>query len=328
MNNRFEMAIGETIRAYRKKRDITQEQLAEYLSISFQSVSKWERGDAYPDITMLPRIALFFGITTDELLCVDRLKSDEEIEGYIQRKNQALAVGNTKEAVAIMREANAKYPGNFRLMEILAGVIYFEADVCDEENYRDSWREVISIGEKIRAECRDDKIRRDVLYVMCSAYKNLGESEKAIRLAQENLGSFYVTLDVVLDDLLEGDALTKNRQGNLMTFMGYLCGEMYHLAQDFTCPDKLQVYENRIKIFNMIFPDGDFGYYNAQMSWNYMDVAAVYLEQGDGANAVENIGRAAERVIDMDTLAIPTPHTSPLVINSPNKPCQPTQAVI
>jgi len=82
MTNNFEIEIGEKIKSLRKKRDITQEQLADYLNISFQSVSKWERGEAYPDITMLPKIALFFGVTTDELLCVDKVKNEQEIDQY------------------------------------------------------------------------------------------------------------------------------------------------------------------------------------------------------------------------------------------------------
>jgi len=95
MNN-LEIAIGEKIKSFRKKREITQEQLAEYLNISFQSVSKWECGEAYPDITMLPKIAMFFGITTDELLCIDKLQEKEDIEKYNMRRLNALTVGNVK----------------------------------------------------------------------------------------------------------------------------------------------------------------------------------------------------------------------------------------
>lgn len=49
--------IGETIRSLRSERAITQERLAEQLSVSAPAVSKWERGEAYPDITLIPRLA-------------------------------------------------------------------------------------------------------------------------------------------------------------------------------------------------------------------------------------------------------------------------------
>ena len=62
------LLIGENIKRMRRKRNLTQEEMAAHLGISFQSVSKWERGDGYPDITMLPALANYFGISVDELL--------------------------------------------------------------------------------------------------------------------------------------------------------------------------------------------------------------------------------------------------------------------
>ena len=52
--------IGENIKRLRLQKELTQEILAEFLGISFQSISRWERGESYPDITMLPVIASFF----------------------------------------------------------------------------------------------------------------------------------------------------------------------------------------------------------------------------------------------------------------------------
>lgn len=60
-------SIGKKIRTLRKNKNMTQEQLAEVLSISSQSVSKWENGLSVPDVTLLPIIAGYFGITMDEL---------------------------------------------------------------------------------------------------------------------------------------------------------------------------------------------------------------------------------------------------------------------
>lgn len=59
--------IGKKIRTLRKNKKMTQEQLAEVLSVSPQSVSKWENGLSVPDIELLPIIARYFGITMDEL---------------------------------------------------------------------------------------------------------------------------------------------------------------------------------------------------------------------------------------------------------------------
>ena len=61
------MLIGDRIRLLRKNKNVTQNQLAEALSVSAQSVSKWENHLSAPDITVLPVIARYFGITMDEL---------------------------------------------------------------------------------------------------------------------------------------------------------------------------------------------------------------------------------------------------------------------
>ena len=61
------MLIGEKIRSLRKQKNITQAELAEALSVSAQSVSKWENHLSVPDLSVLPLIARYFGITMDEL---------------------------------------------------------------------------------------------------------------------------------------------------------------------------------------------------------------------------------------------------------------------
>lgn len=61
------MLIGEKIRSLRRSKGLTQAELAEALSVSAQSVSKWEHHLSTPDISILPMIARHFGITMDEL---------------------------------------------------------------------------------------------------------------------------------------------------------------------------------------------------------------------------------------------------------------------
>ena len=63
---------GGFISALRKEKGYTQATLAEILSVSNRTVSKWENGDGYPDITILPDIAKALGVTVDELLAGER----------------------------------------------------------------------------------------------------------------------------------------------------------------------------------------------------------------------------------------------------------------
>lgn len=62
-----DLKIGEKIRAKRRERGLTQEELANILGVTKAAVSKWENEDSYPDITLLPQIAQIFHITMDEL---------------------------------------------------------------------------------------------------------------------------------------------------------------------------------------------------------------------------------------------------------------------
>jgi transcriptional regulator with XRE-family HTH domain len=59
--------IGENIKKLRAEKQVTQEQLAEHLSISYQAVSKWENNVTTPDIFLLPAIAEYFEVPIDEL---------------------------------------------------------------------------------------------------------------------------------------------------------------------------------------------------------------------------------------------------------------------
>ncbi|MBR6361416.1 MAG: helix-turn-helix transcriptional regulator, partial [Clostridia bacterium] len=103
MNNYF----SENIRSLRKERDLTQEALAEFLGVSFQAVSKWERGESYPDIELLPAIAAFFSVSTDNLLGVDKAKNEEEILEIVDKFDNGKYKGSDG-SLSFMAEAYHK----------------------------------------------------------------------------------------------------------------------------------------------------------------------------------------------------------------------------
>lgn len=75
----MKLTIGEKIALLRKKRNVTQTELAEYLYLTPQTVSRWEVGSGTPEITLLPRIATFFGVSIDELFGVTSLERTEDL---------------------------------------------------------------------------------------------------------------------------------------------------------------------------------------------------------------------------------------------------------
>jgi len=308
--------IGEKIKDLRKKADVTQEKFAEYLGVSAQAVSKWEVEGCYPDLELLAPIANFFNITIDELMGFDKAKEQEEIKDYIQRKHDMLfKSGNPKEAVAIMREVTAKYPGKFELMNELAKILYVYAPTePDEELKQNAFKEIISLGEKIRSECTDDKIRRELLRIICLSYKNIGENEKALKLANENFNTNLYESDIIAyTELLDGDKLIERQQTNVIEMMNYSCQTMSFLLKDFAPEYKLNVYKSILDMYSTIFKDGDFNFYNDYIAFYYKGIAEVYIELKDNAKALKNLENAVGHTIASDKSAINTPYTSPLV---------------
>ena len=71
------MHIGKQIKYYRTRKSARQEDLADYLGVSCQAVSKWETEASLPDITLLPRLAVYFGIAIDDLF---RISADDQLD--------------------------------------------------------------------------------------------------------------------------------------------------------------------------------------------------------------------------------------------------------
>jgi transcriptional regulator with XRE-family HTH domain len=78
------LKLSENILSLRHKRKVTQEELADFCSVTKASVSKWETGLSYPDIMILPKIASFFNVSIDELIGYEAQMSTEQIQKCYQ----------------------------------------------------------------------------------------------------------------------------------------------------------------------------------------------------------------------------------------------------
>lgn len=113
------MEIGNQIKQLRLRRGITQEAMAQHFGITPQAISKWERGVAAPDISMLPEISAFFGITIDELLDI----SDETRMDRIQNmlwNNRYFDTAEVESVRAFLLQKGRKEPSNGKVYELLA----------------------------------------------------------------------------------------------------------------------------------------------------------------------------------------------------------------
>ena len=195
------LRIGENLKRLRREKDLTQEELAAHLGISFQAISKWERGESYPDITILPALSNYFKISIDELVGMEELKRAEEYERinkqWLENRNNNLH----KENVKLMKDALKFFPNDALLLVQLSSSLE-RLDGTDAEKMQ-YLRESISVQEQIlRGE--DSEVRNATLYNICFAYWKIGEYEKAIKQAKK-LPNFYKSRENALVYLLTGE---------------------------------------------------------------------------------------------------------------------------
>ena len=174
----MEMNIGNKIRELRKKKGITQEQLAYALGITSQAVSKWEMSTGYPDIAMLPVIAGYFGVSMDTLFNYDADKLEENIMNvlYNSRGGKPFEV-----AEKILLEGIADYPNGYilkrELLEWYAGQIraYDRTDLVEK---------ALELGKQICEECEDSFIYLGVMGDMADIYITTGRYEEGKKLIE------------------------------------------------------------------------------------------------------------------------------------------------
>lgn len=137
----MKLDIGDKIRKYRRDTELTQDEFAEKLGVSEQAVSRWECGTAYPDLEMIPLIAGFFGVSTDELLGVLEILRDARVKRYWDEFEN---LTDTDEKIALLRSAWTEFPYEYEFAKRLCILLN-----RNPENYG----EVISISKEVLGKC-------------------------------------------------------------------------------------------------------------------------------------------------------------------------------
>ena len=196
------MALAENIKALRKKKGMTQEELAENLHISAQAVSKWETGQSCPDVDMLPKLAIIFDTSLDNLFDFDHRKIEAEVDALVTesvplRKEPA-------KAEAFYREALQKYPGNEVLLNCLLMVIGEER--ADER---------IRIAEQLIEATKDDTIKYDALRLLAQTYHTLGQHAMSEHYLAQIPELYFLKTEiaaVILDGKEQQNAIAKTEK--------------------------------------------------------------------------------------------------------------------
>ena len=171
--------FGDRLKKLRRDNGITQDVLAEYLGISYQAVSKWENNAGFPDISLLPAISGFFGVSTDYLLGIELEKSEERIERALNEARKFTHTGEIEKSINIILETLKYFPNEHRL---LCELIEYK---LMRPNSDKAWIEDIEIkANLILRDCSIDKIRYQTIGNLAKAYSIIGQRDKVLEIAQ------------------------------------------------------------------------------------------------------------------------------------------------
>ena len=134
--------------ALRKAHRITQAQLAEYLSVQPQTISRWEAEGGIPDVTLLPQIALFFGITLDELFGMTTMEQIDRLAQQYPQSQWTFIRGSIADKALIDRIFREYQPDTVVNLAAQAGVrysitnpdVYIEANIIGFYNILEACR--------------------------------------------------------------------------------------------------------------------------------------------------------------------------------------------
>lgn len=308
------MKMGEIIRRLRIERELTQEKLAGMIGITSQAVSKWERDEGLPDITLLPAIAEALDCSTDELLGVKRGLSEEELLGIL-KKAQEIIFGdesveelqnpNPDAGVDYLREEVKKHPSEWRIHQALASFLGLSMGFSGKDERK--FREQLEHFEYVRQHAPDIRSRLTGVVGLVQAYSDVGEYEKAEEAAEE-LAIPFQTYRSQVPRFLRGDRLREVLRDELIGTMLKLRDTVYQLTTGVydtntkkldkshtgTLEQQLELVELAVKVLGVMYNSGwgvDWGVFVAMELWHGAELA---LEHGQPELALDYIERSVE----------------------------------
>ncbi|MBO4410690.1 MAG: helix-turn-helix transcriptional regulator [Lachnospiraceae bacterium] len=186
----MKMKLAENIRAFRKERSLTQEQLSEALGVTAGAVYKWEAKLSIPDLELIIQMADFFDTSVDVLLGYE--VKDNRLEATVKRL-QEYRRNKDWDGLAEAEKALKKYPHSFKIVSESAALYRaFGFDSGDKTLFRRAL-ELLEQSRLLLAQNEDPQIDEQTIYgSIAQTYQGLGETDKAIELWKaHNAGGQY-----------------------------------------------------------------------------------------------------------------------------------------
>ena len=252
--------LSEKLKSLRKEKAASQEKLAEYLGVSFQAVSKWENDNTYPDISLLPEISRFFGITVDELLQVEKLDEEELYNDYERRAEELFRIGKNPDVLVLWQEAYKKMPNNIQVKEMLMSAYYD----TDKVQYKDR---IVELGMEIYCSNAKSYYKGQAIRQIANTYAETGN----VNLAEEWCYKSYQIMhscDVIATQIFDGKDLL-----DCVNFCTYwFFEELFYMAcridNSETVPVdtayKKEVFETVAKLYEVLYQNDDMSFEDLQ----------------------------------------------------------------
>ena len=250
----MEVNMGGKIRQLRKQKNISQEVLAQALGVSFQAVSKWETCAAMRDVAMIPAIASFFGVSTDELFDFNLIDQEKKVQELCWAAAE-YRFTDPKKSETLLREALRQYPGN----EVILNNLLYVMQTPDR------YDEVVTVCKSILEITRDDEVKYDVLRILVSTYHDMGQ-QALVKPTLEQIPELYFSKLELAANLLTGDEALEAAQkhagisrDDLLDMLSRMC-ELYREKGDAVKSEKYAALTKQVYALFVDAEDGlDYG---------------------------------------------------------------------
>ena len=305
--------FGENLKRLRKEKELTQENLAEFLGVSFQTISKWERGETYPDITTLPIISRFFNVSFDDLLGVNKSREEKQINEYLKLYDN-LKLKDLTLTFNMFQDAVKEFPNDFRILIRYMELLY-DVKGFGQGGYKDISKEIASIYEKIQNYCTDDNIRIRSKVIMIShlvtLYQCVPNEEGKYRVYKEYLNhaeeivstlpSINDTKELMLMSLaFDTEKYNSSHRNALEELLFILQDTLFGYSYNYKPEKRLEIFKHIQGFINLIFDDGNYGKNSVNRLYNYGHIGYLYHQTGNDESALKYLKIAAEYAKELD----------------------------
>ena len=182
----IELNIARTIIQKRKEKGLTQDELAYFFGISKASVSKWETGQSYPDILLLPQLAAFFNISIDDLVGYEPQMTDKDIRKLYKELALEFTTKPFDEVMSRCRGIAKKYYSCLPLL-VQIGVLYinygfYTVTSIDEEQKMVTVEEAKELFVRVKEQSNDVDLKTLALNLEATCQLILGNPGAVIDL--------------------------------------------------------------------------------------------------------------------------------------------------